>query len=394
MPSRLKILSIVSVLILSLFFSQIVLAQEEKKEEKKKDAYEFTLVKELPHTSVKNQASTGTCWCFATISFLESEALRLGKDELNLSEMYVVRNAYPEKAKRYVRLHGGGSFSEGGACHDVIDVMRAKGLVPEDVYPGLNYGEKKHKHGELTSILSGMLNAVVKNRGGRVTPKWEPAFESVLDIYLGAEPKTFSFKGKDYTPKSFVKDYLQLNPDDYVEITSYTHHPFYSQIYLELPDNWTFNDQYYNVPIEDMERIIDNSLENGYTVVYGGDVSNKYFSSKKGYGIVPLKDWEDLTREERKKEITEPVEEKIPNQELRQKWFDNYTATDDHAMHIVGIAKDQKDHRFYYTKNSWGTDRKYDGYMYLSKPYILLNATGFMVNKNAIPKDIRKKLGL
>ena len=394
MRNKLKLLMVIFLLLGYAISSQLLWAQEEKKkEEKKKEAYEFTMVKELPHTSVKNQARTGTCWCFATISFLESELLRMGKEELNLSEMYIVRHTYPKKAERYIRLHGEANFSPGGACHDVIDMMREYGLVPEEVYPGLNYGEKKHNHGEMNNILYGLVKAVSRNPGGRVTPRWEEAFEAVLDVYLGEIPKTFKYQGKEYTPKSFLQ-YLELNPDDYIEITSYTHHPFYKQFYLELPDNWTFNDQYYNVPIEDMEKIIDYSLENGYTVVYGGDVSNKYFSSKKGYGIVPLKDWEDLTQEERKKEITEPVEEKVPTQELRQKWFDNYTATDDHAMHIVGIAKDQKGHRFYYTKNSWGTDRKYGGYMYLSKPYILLNATGFMVNKNAIPNDIREKLGL
>ncbi len=388
-----KIQALISILFFSLLISSPLIGQEEKKEEKKKEAYEFTIVKELPHTSIKNQAKTSTCWCFATISFLESELLRMGKGEMDLSEMYIVRHTYPEKAERFIRLHGETNFPPGGACHDVIDMMRKYGLVPDDVYPGLNYGEKKHNHGEMHRILSGMVKAVVKNSGGRVTPKWEEAFNAVLDIYLGEIPESFTYQGKKYTPKSFL-DYLELNPDDYIEITSYTHHPFYTQIYLELPDNWTFNDKYYNIPIEDMERIIDYSLENGYTVVYGGDVSNKYFSSKKGYGIVPLKDWEDMTQEERKKEIEEPVEEKVPTQELRQKWFDNYTATDDHAMHIVGIAEDQKGHRFYYTKNSWGTDRKYGGYMYLSKHYILLNATGFMVNKNSIPKDIRKKMGL
>jgi bleomycin hydrolase len=239
-----------------------------------------------------------------------------------------------------------------------------------------------------------MLDAIAKNSGGRVTPKWFEAFDGVLDVYLGEVPGAFTYKGKKYTPQIFLSDYLQLNPNDYIEITSYTHHPFYQQIYLELPDNWTFNNKYYNVPLEDMAGIIDNCLNNGYSVVYGGDTSNKYFSSKTGYGIVPLKDWEDLTEEERKKDIEEPVAEKKPTQELRQQWFDNYTATDDHAMHIVGLAKDQTGKPFYLTKNSWGTDRKYDGYVYLSKPYILLNATGFLVNKNALPQSIREKLGM
>jgi bleomycin hydrolase len=367
---------------------------EQKKDEKKKDAYEFTIVKEVARTPIKDQAGTSTCWCFATLSFLESELLRMGKEELDLSEMFIVRHTYPEKAKRFVRLHGETNFPHGGACHDVLEMMRLYGLVPDEVYPGLNYGEKKHQHGELGRILNGMLDAIAKNSGGRVTPKWFEAFDGVLDVYLGEVPGAFTYKGKKYTPQIFLSDYLQLNPNDYIEITSYTHHPFYQQIYLELPDNWTFNNKYYNVPLEDMAGIIDNCLNNGYSVVYGGDTSNKYFSSKTGYGIVPLKDWEDLTEEERKKDIEEPVAEKKPTQELRQQWFDNYTATDDHAMHIVGLAKDQTGKPFYLTKNSWGTDRKYDGYVYLSKPYILLNATGFLVNKNALPQSIREKLGM
>jgi len=368
--------------------------EDEKKDKEKKDPYEFTIVKEVARTSVKNQASTSTCWCFATISFLESELLRMGKPEMDLSEMYIVRHTYPPKAQRYVRLHGATNFPHGGACHDVLDMMKLHGLVPDDVYTGLNYGEKKHKHGEMASILKGMVDAVVRKRGGRVTPRWGEAVESVLNIYLGTPPESFTFKGKKYSPKSFLNDFLELNPDDYIEITSYNHHPFYEQFYLELPDNWTNNDKYYNVPIEDMGKIVDHALNKGYSVVYGGDTSNKFFSSKKGYGIVPEKDWEDMTEKERKKKIEEPVKEKAPTQELRQSWFNNYTATDDHAMHIVGIAKDQNGKTFYLTKNSWGTDRKYDGYVYLSKPYILLNATGFMVNKNSLPKDIRQKLGL
>lgn len=382
-------------IILSLVFNNFVLGQdEEEKKDEKKDAYEFKMIKELPHTSVKNQASTSTCWCFATISFLESELLRMGKEEMDLSEMYIVRHTYPEKAKRFVRLHGETNFPHGGACHDVIDQMRLVGLVPDEVYPGLNYGEKKHTHSELGRILSGMVDAVVKNRGRRITPRWYDAVDAVADVYLGEVPENFTYKGKKYTPKIFLNDYLGLNPDDYVEITSYTHHLFYKQFYLELPDNWTINDKYYNVPIEELGKIVDYSLENGYTVVYGGDTSDKYFNSKEGYAIVPEKDYEDLTEKERKEKIKEPAAEKEISQELRQKWFDNYTVTDDHAMHLVGIAEDQTGKRFYYTKNSWGTDRKYDGYLYLSRPYILLNATGFMVNKNAIPKDIQKKLGM
>ncbi|MDW7679256.1 MAG: C1 family peptidase [bacterium] len=394
MKFKLQQSAFILLLITAVLMSNVLFAQEEKNGDEKKEAYQFTIVKELPRTVVKNQASTSTCWCFATISFLESELLRMGKEEFDLSEMYIVRHTYPAKAQRYVRLHGETNFPHGGACYDVIEVMKNHGIVPEDVYPGINYGEKKHHHGELSRILKGTLDAVVKKRGGRVTPVWSEAFNAVLDIYLGEIPESFSYKGNKYTPKSFLADYLQLNLDDYIDVTSYTHHPFYTQFYLEVPDNWTFNDKYYNVTLEDLQAIIDYSLDSGYTLVYGGDVSNKFFDSKKGYAIVPQKDWEDMTEEERKQKITEPVEEKTPTQELRQQWFDNFTATDDHAMHIIGIANDQNGNIFYLTKNSWGTDRKYDGYLYMSCPYVLLNATGFMVNKNGIPQDIRKKMGI
>ncbi len=396
MKSQKNLFKLIFLLSLFLILPNWAISQDkkEKEDKEKKDAYQFTISKEVARTSVKNQSRTSTCWCFATISFLESELLRSGKNELDLSEMYIVRHTYPIKAQRYVRLHGGTNFPHGGASHDVIDMMKLHGLVPDEVYKGLNYGEEKHKHGEMGSILKGMVDAVVKKRGGRVTPRWLEAFESVLDVYLGEPLESFNFKGKKYSPENFVNDYMGLNLDDYIEISSYSHHPFYEQFCLELPDNWTNNDKYYNVPIEDLGRIVDHAINNGYSVVYGGDTSNKYFSSKKGYGIVPLKDWEDLTEKERKKDIEEPVEEKEPTQELRQNWFDNYTATDDHSMHIVGIAKDQNGNPFYLTKNSWGTDRKYDGYVYLSKSYILLNATGFMVNKNSLPNDIKQKLGL
>ncbi len=370
-------------------------AQEKPAEEKEKSPYVFTVIREVPRTPVKNQAATGTCWCFSALSMLESELLRMGKPEMDLSEMFIVRHAYSPKAENYVRLHGTANFDQGGAAHDVIDMMKVYGIVPDDVYPGLNYGEKKHDHGEIVSMMKGMLDAVIHNRRGRLTPKWQEAIEAVLDIYFGALPAQFSYKGKMITPVDFMKNVLGLHPEDYIEITSVAYAPFYQKCYLALPDNWTFSDQYYNVPVEDLEKIMDEAIEKGYSLVWGGDVSNRDFStSKTGYGIVPLKDWEDQTEEERKAKITEPVPEKTVTQELRQAWFDNYTSTDDHGMHIVGIAHDEKGNKYYLTKNSYGIDRKFDGYVYLSKPYVMLYLTAMMVNKNALPKDVKKKLGL
>jgi len=373
-----------------------VSAQDREKEKEKPEPYMFTVDHELKTTPVKNQAATSTCWCFATISFLETEAMRKGKEEVNLSEMYVVRHTYHDKADNYVRLHGNTIFAGGGASHDVTDMMTIHGLMPEDAYPGNEYGTKAHNHGEVTGVLRGMVDAVVRSRGGRLSPVWPNAVEAVLDTYFGAVPSSFKFKGKKYTPKAFMTGYLTLNPDDYIEITSYTHLPFYQQGYLALPDNWTFNDKYYNVPMENLEAIVDHSIKNGFSVVWGGDVSNRHFStSKTGYGIVPLKDYEDMSTEERKAKITEPVEEMAISQELRQKWFDNYNSTDDHAMHITGIAHDQKGNKYYLTKNSYGIEgRKFDGYVYLSKSYMMYYVTVLMVNKHSLPANIKKKLDL
>ena len=380
----------------TMIFSLSVAAQDkEKKEEEKKPAYVFEMDYEVKHTSVKHQGRTGTCWCFATLSFLEAEILRMGMDEVDLSEMYIVQNAYPQKAMSYIRLHGSTNFAQGGQCHDVIDQMRLAGIVPEEAFNGMNINEKRHNHGEMASILRSMLDTVLKRRGGKVTPRWMEAFEAVLDIYMGEGPEKFEYKGKTYTPESFLKNYLKFNLDDYIEITSYSQYPIYDQCRLELPDNWTFNDRYYNVPVEDLDTIVDYSLKKGYSVAWSGDVSNKDFStSKTGYGIVPVKDWEDKTKEEREKKVTEPVEEKVITQDMRQKAFNNFSSTDDHGMHIVGLAHDQNGNKFYYTKNSHGTDRKYDGYVYLSKPYIELHMTTIMVNKNGLPTDIQKKLGI
>ncbi|UCH97802.1 MAG: aminopeptidase, partial [Candidatus Aminicenantes bacterium] len=255
-----------------------------KKKEKVKPVYVFKTITEVKGTPVKNQNRTGTCWCFSTISFLESELLRQGKEEIDLSEMYVVRHTYPHKALAYIRMHGRANHSQGGQSHDVIDQVRCYGIVPEEAYPAMNIEEKRHNHGEMSTILNGILEAVLKRRGKRVTPRWLDAYKAVLDVYLGKPPKTFTYKGKTYTPKQFAHEYLELNLDDYIELTSYTHHPFYKKCRIELPDNWTYNDDYYNVPIDDLERIVDHVLKSGYSLVWDGDVSERDFSSReKGY---------------------------------------------------------------------------------------------------------------
>jgi bleomycin hydrolase len=384
----------VVVLVLAFSLLTAVGDAKSKKKKKNKEAYVFETVTEVKRTPVKNQYRTGTCWCFSTISFLESELLRTGKGEFDLSEMYVVRHTYPHKVLNYIRLHGTANHSQGGQSHDVLDQIRRYGIVPEAVYPGMNIEEKRHNHGEMATVLKAVGEAVLKQRGRRVTPRWLEAYEAVLDVYLGKPPESFSYQGKTYTPKGFA-DSLGLKMDDYIELTSYSHHPFYKQCSLELPDNWTYNDDYYNVPIDDLERIVDHALKSGHSFVWDGDVSEKEFSSRKhGYAIVPGKSWEDKTSAEREKRITGPIKEKEVTQETRQKTFDNFSTTDDHLMHIVGLAKDQNGNKFYLTKNSSGTDRKNEGYIYMSRAYFRLKTTAVLINKHALPEDIKDRLGL
>jgi bleomycin hydrolase len=383
----------VKILFIILIIPVFIFSQEEKKTEGK-SPYRFTIDNQVPHTPVKNQYRTGTCWCFSTISFLESELVRMGKGEVDLSEMFVVHVTYQHKAEKYIRLHGNATFGQGGQAHDVIDQIKRYGIVPEEVYEGKNIDEKKHNHGEFFSMLNAVLDAIKKRR--KLTPKWNEAFVGVLDTYLGKLPVDFKYNGKNYTAKSFAEKFCGWNYEDYIELTSYSFQPYYEKVRLEVPDNWTFNSDYYNVPINDLEKIIDNAIEKGYSVVWDGDVSERDFSSRKtGYAIVSEKDWEDKTEAERKEKIIEPVKEKKITQEMRQKTYNNYLTTDDHLMHIVGVAHDQNGTKFYYTKNSGGiVDRKNDGYVYMSKPYVRLKTIAIMVHKDVVPNKIKKKLGL
>lgn len=362
----------------------------------------------LPTTSVKDQYRTGTCWSFSTLSFFESEMIRLGKPEVDLSEMFVVRNTYSDKAKRYVRLHGEGSFSAGGAFHDAKNVIVNYGIVPEQVYNGLNYGETKHVHGEMDNTLKQQVDAVIENNNKKLSTVWNQPVEATLDTYLGKLPESFEYEGKNYTPKSFATDFVGLNMNDYIEITSYTHHPFYTEFVLEVPDNWSW-DKVYNVPVNELEAIIDNSLASGYTVAWAADVSEKGFvTSNKGVAVLPaavtdemsdaeIARWEALPEREKERELyklEKPVPEINVTQEMRQTAFDSYETTDDHGMHIIGTAKNQEGKVFYKVKNSWGDYNEYEGFFYVSKPYVNLKTMCIMVHKDAVPKQIREKLKL
>ena len=358
-----------------------------------KHPYHFQDIKKIRTTPVKNQQRTGTCWCFATTSFVETEILRQGGPELDLSEMFTVRHAYEHKAVLYVRYHGLANFGPGGQAHDVINVIRRYGFVPEEVYPGKDYGDTIHNHGELNTILKAYVDAVIKNRNRKLTPVWEKGFSSVLDVYLGKNPGTFTWEGREYTPETF-RDHFHFNPDDYVELTSYTHHPFYTRFGLEVPDNWT-HDLYYNLPIDELMEVINHALAKGYSVAWDGDVSEKGFSHKNGLAILPEEAWSKMEKAELDSVFKHPVKQLHVTQAMRQRDFNDYATTDDHLMHLVGTGKDENGTLYYLTKNSWGQkSNDYGGYLFMSEPYVRLETLAIMVHKDAIPKDLKKKLGI
>lgn len=371
-----KILILASVL----FFSTYLFAQQE-------DLHQFKILKEVKTTPVKSQGRSGTCWAFASTSFVETELIRMGYGEVDISEMFTVRHKLFPMAEKYIRYHGSANFGDGGQAHDLMHVISKIGMVPEEVYDGKNIGLDIHNHGEMTTVVQAMLDAVLKKKSGNLTQKWDEAVESVLNIYLGTPPENFTYKGKEYTPKSFV-DETGLDPEKYIEITSYNDVPFYEKFNLQLPDNWT-NSEYYNVPIDEIVEIIDYSFDNGFSVCWDGDSGKDNFYRNEGYAVIPVK------KKEKNEELTEPEDEKKITQEMRQKAFDNFDVTDDHLMHLVGVAENQNETKFYLTKNSWGTkDKKYDGYWYMSENYVRLKTVAIMVHVESIPKEIRKKLGV
>ena len=372
-------------LCLAAFCSTAAIAQTTNKEGSN---YKFTVIKNLDAGDVENQGNTGTCWSFSGLSFFQAEALRMGKGKnINLSEMYVVRKMYPLKASNYVRMHGKANFGEGGGFPDDLLCLREYGLVPQSVYDGNRV--KTYNHAEMTSILDGMVKKIGATESV-INPNWSKAFDGVLDAYIGDAPEKFEYNGKSYTPKTFAKE-LGLDADDYVMITSFTHHPYYQQFVLEVPDNWNW-DKMYNVPLNDLTTITENAIQNGYTVAWASDVSEKGFNFAQGLAIVP--DVANLTPDQLSKAFTEPVKELTITPEIRQQAFDNYETQDDHGMHIVGMAKDANGKVFFRVKNSWGTANPGSGYFYASEPFFAYKTTSIMLNKKAIPADIAKKLGI
>ncbi|HEY5591208.1 MAG TPA: C1 family peptidase [Paludibacter sp.] len=369
------------------------------------DSFKFTTIKENKITSVKNQASSGTCWSFSALGFFEAELLRMGKPKVDLSEMFVVHHSYTDKADKYVRMNGTNNFAGGGSFSDVVYVLKNYGIVPESIMSGLNYGEDKHRHGELDALTAAYVKVIVSNPNKKLSTAWKSGFEGVLDAYLGACPKEFTVDGKNFTPLTYEQS-LGLNLDDYVSLTSFTHHPFYTKFVIEIPDNWRWEESY-NLPLDEFARVFDYAVDNGYSIAWGSDVSEKGFS-KKGIAVNPETKVEnmpgsdqvrwvgvsDKDREEKIYKNLKPQPEVKVTQEIRQASFDNYQTTDDHGMVIFGTAKDQTGTKYYLVKNSWGTDSKYKGIWYASESYVLHKTINILVNKNAIPKDILKKLGL
>ena len=346
-----------------LMFSTLISAQEKKG---------ITITKQLKTTAVKSQDRTGTCWSYATTSFIETEILRMGGEELNLSEMYFAYYGYINKADKYFRYHGNNNFGQGGQAHDVINVVKKYGFVPEKDFTGLVNGETVHNHSELASVLENVIKAVVKSK--KPTTAWKKAYKGILDAYLGEIPTKINYNGTDYSPFDFSTKAMKFNADDYVEFTSYQYLPFNQQVVIDIPDNWS-HDLYYNLPIDELMKIINYAVNKGYSVAWDGDVSEKEFSHRKG-----------LAAYAEKLNVTDA---------MRQEVFDNYQTTDDHLMHLTGLAKNEKGEILYQIKNSWGaSSNDFGGYLYMSEDFVRLQTVAFMVHKDAIPKEIKKKLNI
>ena len=368
-------------------------------------SFRFTTIKENKITPVKNQASTGTCWSFSALGFFEAELLRMGKPEVDLSEMFVVRHNYSDKADKYVRMNGKINFAEGGSFYDVIYALKNYGIVPDSLMNGYNYGEDKHRHGELDALTKAYVNVIVSNPNKKLSTAWKAGFEGILDAYLGKIPTEFTMKGKKYNPLTYAQS-LGLNMDDYVSLTSFTHHPFYSKFIIEIPDNWRWEESY-NLPLDEFKQVFDNAIDKGFTIAWGSDVSEKGFT-RNGVGVNPEAKLNNLPGSDQAKWLgisQKDMEEKIykvkgpqpevkVTQEIRQQSFDNYQTTDDHGMVIFGTAKDQNDTKYYLVKNSWGNDNKYKGIWYVSESFVMHKTINIIVHKDAVPKEILKKLSI
>lgn len=365
--------------------------------------YEFKTIKENPVTPVKNQYRSGTCWCFSALSFVESEILRTKGTEVDLSEMFVVGKSYHDRAVKYVRVDGHLNFAAGSSFGDVFHVIKDYGIVPQEAMPGFNYGTDKPEHSELDEVLKGYVEAAVKNPNRKLSTAWVRGFDGIVAAYFGEYPENFSVNGVEYTPESY-RDHLGINTDDYVNLTSFTHHPFYEPFIIEVCDNWRW-DSAYNLPIDELMSVMYNAIENGYTIAWGSDVSEKGFT-RNGIAVMPVEKekaaagsdqekWVGKSAEKPEEEVKASLpEEIVATQEMRQDAYDRKQTTDDHGMHIYGLAEDQNGTKYFIVKNSWGDAGKYKGTWYASDAFVRYKTLNIVVHKDALPKDIKKKLGI
>jgi len=369
----------------------LINALKDNKNKDSKHLFKFKDVINIENTEIKNQGKSGTCWSYATNSFLESEMVKAGKQPVDLAEIFTARNTYVEKGKQYVKMHGAVTLGDGGECHDVINMYRKYGAMPQSVYTGLNYGTELNDFSEMGGMMEAVLKSVVNTKKDQITPNWLKAYTAIIDAYLGTPPETFNYEGKKYTPKSFADEVVGLNPNDYIEISSFTEYPLYKKFVLPVPDNWSF-DQVYNVAFNDITDVIDTALSKGYSVAWATDVSEKSFSWKNGVAYVPEKNYNDMTDEEKKSMFLGPKPEKQITAEMREAAFNNYQTTDDHGMQIVGLAKDINGKEYYIIKNSWGKKNDYEGYLYVTKNYVRYKTTSFLLNKHALSDKMKTTL--
>lgn len=373
-------------------FAQDNLVNSLKNNHSENPDFKFTIIKENGATSVKDQGSSGTCWSYSGNSFLESEMIRMGKQPIDLAEIFTARMSYHDKAKLYVLNNGTGiTWGEGGALHDVINMFRKYGIVPQETYTGLVNGQTRNNFAEMSEVIKEMLNVYAKNPSKKLSANWLDNIDSMLDAYLGKIPETFTYNNKKYTPKTFAKEVVGINPDDYVEISSYKDYPYYKPFVLPVPDNWS-HDRVWNVSMEELTTIIDYAIKNGYTVGWATDVSEPYFSYKNGIAYVPNINLNNIDAETKANLFNGPKPDKVITEDMRQDALNNLTTTDDHGMQITGLAKDQTGKEYYIVKNSWGSTNDYKGYLYATKPYVQFKSTAILVHKDGIPKDILKKL--